>query len=61
MQGDEIGMLDNRDGISYADTVDPKACNVNETGNWKELSRDPQRKLNELNVENRKCKFPLNM
>lgn len=52
-------MLDNRDGISYADTVDQKACNVNETGNWKELSRDPQRKLNELNVENTECKFRL--
>lgn len=37
-------MLDHRD-ISYADMKDPQACNVGETGNWRELSRDPVRKL----------------
>lgn len=44
MQGDEIGMVDNRDGISYKETQDPQACNQPESGNWKELSRDPERK-----------------
>lgn len=36
-------MLDNRWGISYQETVDPPACNVNETNNWRDLSRDPER------------------
>lgn len=36
-------MLDNRKGISYQETVDPAACNLNETNNWREISRDPQR------------------
>lgn len=35
-------MLDHRD-ISYADTQDPQACNIAETGGWRELSRDPVR------------------
>lgn len=39
-------MVDNRDGISYAETVDPPACNLPESGNWREQSRDPERKLN---------------
>lgn len=36
-------MLDNRDGISYRETVDPQACNLNETNNWRDASRDPER------------------
>lgn len=36
-------MVDNRKGISYQETVDPQACNLNETNNWREMSRDPQR------------------
>lgn len=36
-------MLDNR-AISYVDTKDPAACNLNVTGNWMEESRDPERK-----------------
>lgn len=36
-------MLDNRRGISYQETVDPQACNLNETNNWRDASRDPQR------------------
>lgn len=43
MQGEEIGMLDNR-AISYADTLDPAACNLGQLGNWMEESRDPERK-----------------
>lgn len=34
-------MLDSRDELSYKDTMDPQACNLPETSNWKELSRDP--------------------
>jgi alpha-glucosidase len=40
-KGEEIGMLDHRD-ISWADTVDPQACNSN-PDDYKPLSRDPQR------------------
>lgn len=36
-------MVDNR-AISYVDTLDPAACNLNVTGNWMEESRDPERK-----------------
>lgn len=39
-------MLDFRHGISYNETQDPKACNLNETGKWREMSRDPARKSN---------------
>lgn len=38
-------MLDNRDGISYNETVDPQACNLPEIYNWREESRDPQSEL----------------
>lgn len=43
MQGEEIGMLDNR-AISYADTLDPAACNLGVSGDWLHRSRDPERK-----------------
>lgn len=43
MQGEEIGMVDNR-AISFVDTLDPAACNLGATGNWMEESRDPERK-----------------
>lgn len=46
--GEEIGMLDNRDGITFAETRDPKALNVKESGNWREKSRDPQRTLKHM-------------
>lgn len=37
-------MVDNR-AISWADTKDPAACNLNDsTGNWMDESRDPERK-----------------
>lgn len=42
-QGEEIGMLDNRNGIPFDLTVDPKARNLGPSGIWKEKSRDPQR------------------
>lgn len=35
-------MLDNRNGISWTDTVDPAACNTNEL-EFKQKSRDPER------------------
>ncbi|KAG5676681.1 hypothetical protein PVAND_006497 [Polypedilum vanderplanki] len=41
--GDEIGMVDFREGISWEDTVDPQACNINDPINYKWVSRDPQR------------------
>lgn len=41
-QGEEIGMVDNRDGISWEETVDPPACNSNKD-EYKWRSRDPQR------------------
>lgn len=37
-------MLDNRDGISYEETVDPNACNLPKESNWQKASRDPERK-----------------
>lgn len=40
--GDEIGMVDYRD-ISWEDTQDPQACNANNPGTYRDLSRDPQR------------------
>lgn len=40
-QGDEIGMVDNRD-ISWEDTVDPQACKAPREV-YKEKSRDPAR------------------
>lgn len=43
-QGEEIGMVDNRDGISYDETVDPNACNLPPNSDWREKSRDPERK-----------------
>lgn len=39
--GDEIGMVDNRD-ISWDDTKDPWACNANPE-NYSDISRDPAR------------------
>ncbi|XP_070505137.1 maltase 2-like [Chironomus tepperi] len=41
--GDEIGMLDYRYGISWEDTVDPQACNTNDPMNYVWASRDPER------------------
>lgn len=40
--GEEIGMLDNRDGITFEQTQDPKGLNVG-PDNYKWLSRNPQR------------------
>jgi alpha-glucosidase len=41
--GEEIGMLDFRDGISWEETVDTKACNTNDPEGFKWQSRDPVR------------------
>lgn len=41
-QGEEIGMVDNRDGISYEQTVDPQGLNAGPE-NYKYASRDPVR------------------
>lgn len=35
-------MVDYRDGISFEETLDPQACNVGASGNWREMSRDPE-------------------
>lgn len=43
-QGEEIGMLDYRHGISWKETQDPSACILGEQGKWREVSRDPVRK-----------------
>lgn len=46
MQGEEIGMVDFRYGISFEDTVDPQACNAYSSGpvdGWQWASRDPVR------------------
>lgn len=43
MQGEEIGMVDYRDGISWEETQDPQACNVGIDGPWRQISRDPER------------------
>lgn len=43
-KGEEIGMLDNLDGISFEETVDPQGTNLGRSGRWKESSRDPIRK-----------------
>lgn len=40
--GDEIGMLDNRDGITFEQTVDPQGVNLG-PDNYKYASRDPVR------------------
>lgn len=40
--GDEIGMVDNRDGISFEQTVDPPGRNAGPEG-YKAVSRDPER------------------
>lgn len=45
LQGEEIGMLDNRDGISFEETLDLGALNVGKNGSWKYFSRDPARKF----------------
>lgn len=37
-------MVDNN-GILYNEIVDPQGVNVGENGPWKELSRDPIRKI----------------
>lgn len=42
-QGEEFGMLDNRDGITWEETQDPRACNLGENGPWRSESRDPAR------------------
>lgn len=44
LQGEEIGMVDNC-GILFNETVDPQGVNVGANGPWKELSRDPIRKI----------------
>lgn len=41
-QGEEIGMLDNRDGITFEQTVDPQGVNLGPE-NYKWASRDPVR------------------
>jgi len=44
--GEEIGMVDFRDGISFEETVDPQACNSYPDGprdGWQWSSRDPVR------------------
>lgn len=41
-QGEEIGMLDNRDGITFEQTQDPQGVNVGPE-NYKWASRDPVR------------------
>ncbi|XP_014208338.1 maltase 1-like [Copidosoma floridanum] len=40
--GEEIGMEDKSD-ITWEETQDPQACNVDPNGNWKARSRDPVR------------------
>lgn len=45
-QGEEIGMVDNRFGISFEETVDPAALNEYQSGprdGWQWKSRDPVR------------------
>lgn len=37
-------MFDNRNGISFEETKDPKAISVGKSGPWRENSRDPARK-----------------
>lgn len=43
--GEEIGMVDNRDGISYDETLDPQACNLDDPDKvlFRAASRDPER------------------